>query len=78
MDFTSSCPQKRCSRWGRLKGLEIALSDYLRNWKISKERVNDARASISREIDEVFEKVKAANGEVLLRAISRKQCMMKR
>ena len=64
--FYEQLPYKSVARGGDdFKGLEIALSDYLRNWKISKERVNDARASISREIDEVFEKVKAANGEVL-------------
>ncbi|MNI86927.1 hypothetical protein D3C73_1440680 [compost metagenome] len=50
------------------RGLQIALSDYMRNWKITKEAVNDARASITREIDEIFDKVKAAKGELTFEA----------
>ncbi|MEQ5024979.1 hypothetical protein, partial [Klebsiella pneumoniae] len=64
--FYEQLPYKSVARGGDdFQGLEIALSDYLRNWKITKEPVNDARASISREIDNVFEKVKAAKGSVL-------------
>jgi hypothetical protein len=64
--FYEQLPYKSVARGGdEFKGLQLALSDYMRNWKICKEAVNDARASITREIDEIFDKVKAAKGTVM-------------
>src|SRR5450830_491062 len=64
--FYEQLPYKKVARGGsEFYGLEEALSDYKRNWFIAKERVDDARANISHEIDEVFEKVKAAKGSLL-------------
>lgn len=67
--FYEQLPYKAVARGGdEFRGLQIALSDYMRNWKITKEAVNDARASITREIDEIFDKVKAAKGELTFEA----------